>query len=106
MTFLQTGFTNAGFQNFRAITANLDYSFDVNELFNDGNGDWGSIALNGTLIHLLEDTISITGSDLDDNRGEVGRSIDRGQLNINYNYQDFNFLWQTRYVGPSCYQQQ
>ncbi len=102
VTFLQTGFTNAGFQNFRAITANLDYAFDVNELFSEGNEDWGSVSMNGTFIHLLTDEISITGSDVDDNRGEVGRSIDRGQLNINYNYEDFSFLWQTRYVGGAA----
>ena len=103
VTFLKTGFANAGFQKFQAVTANLDYNFDINETFSEGNADWGFMSISGTYFRLIQDDVSITGSDLSLQDGEIGRSRDRGQLNINYNISDFNFLWQTRYIGSAVF---
>jgi iron complex outermembrane recepter protein len=93
----QTGFENAGFRRFQGVTAQLSYANDVAAIFGS-DGDLGRLNLSGQLFHLIQDDFSVTGFDLNVQEDEIGRSNWRGQLNVNWDFDDFGILWQTRFV--------
>jgi len=97
----QTGYVNAGSQDFEAITVEFAYSRGLNDIFTSASGNLGSLQVTGSLFHLLTDERSVTGFDFDDRRGQISRSNWRGQLNVAWVHDRVDALIQTRYIGPA-----
>jgi len=97
----QTGYVNAGSQDFEAITIEFAYSRGLNDIFTGSSGNLGALEIIGSFFHLLTDERSVTGFDFDDRRGQISRSNWRGQLNVAWVHDRFDALIQTRYVGPA-----
>ncbi|ANY21327.1 Colicin I receptor precursor [Tsuneonella dongtanensis] len=95
-----TGFLNAGTRKFQAVTAQMNWSSDLVDLFG-GSGDMGRLSLDGSLFHLIQDDASFTGFDLTDNVDNVGSSNWVGQLNISYDRDNWGAFWQTRFVDAA-----
>ena len=95
-----TGFLNAGTKKFEGVTAQMSYSNDVAALFG-GDGDLGQISINASLFHLITDDTSFTGFDLTNRVDAAGVANWRGQLNVNYDFDNVGVFWQTRFVDST-----
>lgn len=92
---LDTGYRNAGALRFAGLTANLSY--------NKGLGSFGAInfGINYQYVDQLE--TSVTGTDFNDNRGEIGNSKHRGNANIRFTRGGFGLFLQGQYVGSAVF---
>lgn len=98
----QTGYENSGFRRFQGVTGQLNYRTDVADLIG-GDSDLGRLNISANVFHLIQDDFSVTGFDLVEDAGEIGRADWRGQLNLNWDLGNWGFLWQTRFVGESAF---
>ncbi len=90
---LRTGFVNAGSVQFAGLTANLTYGFGIGKL--------GNLTLGANYQYTDKLTTSVTGSDFDEDAGEIGNSKHRGAANINWEKDGFNLFWQAIFIGKA-----
>lgn len=102
VTNILTGFTNAGFSRYSGLQAILEYRTDVETLIPAlSNGGTLTVTANYNLINKQE--LSITGFDLNDQKGELGRSKHRFNLNTQWDFRDFGMLITWRYIGKAVF---
>lgn len=102
----QTGFQNAGFQNFAAVTLDAEYQFDVADLpFIPNDQDWGSLSLGLNVFKLTELEVSLTGNpnDIDLEVGEFDDPEWRAQVNANWSRGPLSVFWQTRWIDEVAF---
>lgn len=95
ITFIRTGYVNAGYTNFSGLTATVNYDFDF--------GDYGQLALGGSYyyIHQLETSVTGLGFDLGSDAGEVGQSKHQFQIQADYTYDKVGLLVQANYLSSA-----
>ncbi|GFE88921.1 TonB-dependent receptor domain-containing protein [Steroidobacter agaridevorans] len=93
VTFVRTGYANAGSKRFKAITAQLNYGV--------GLGRFGRLDTSLNFYNLRNLTTRVGLGDLDRQAGEVGTSRDQGSLTLNYSVKDLSLSLQTQYMGPA-----
>ena len=97
---IRTGFANAGFSKYRGLTAVLQYFVDLNSVL-PSNHDWGALSITGNYNYIGSQVLSITGFDINPQKGEIGRSKHRFNINTRWNRQKLSWLWQSRWIGPA-----
>jgi outer membrane receptor protein involved in Fe transport len=98
----QTGFINAGYQDFTGFTVGVEYSIDVASFANRwGDRDLGNLAFDFDLFQTENDRSSVTGLGFDEvnARNTLGRSDVRWKLDTAYRLNGFAALWTTRFTG-------
>lgn len=101
-----TTFANLGFQNFAGATLDATYSMDVEDLpfFGSGAGaDLGTLDLQWNLFYLDELDISLSGTDLDIEKGEIDDVEWRSQFNAVYSRGPLEVFMQARYIGEGAF---
>lgn len=95
----QTGFINAGYQNFSGFTVTADYGFDLDDLTYWTN--MGRLDFNFNLFQVETQESSATGLgfDLVNSRNTLGNSDVRWKLDTAYRNGGFAALLTTRYTG-------
>lgn len=95
----QTGFINAGYQNFEGFTVGAQYGFDLDDLTYWTN--MGRIDFNFSLFQVEKQESSATGLgfDLSNIRNTIGNSDVRWKLDTAYRNGGFAALLTTRYTG-------
>ena len=93
VTSMQTGYGNAGTRDFSGLMLNSEYTFDL--------GNRGLVTLSGDYFYLSEDESSITGFDVADLRGVIGRPKHKGQLRVNLERDKLGLLGLLHYTGPA-----
>lgn len=91
-----TGFRNAGFYNFRGVQSELSYSFDMNSW-----GVPGSFDVGANVFHIKEQQFSVTGADLEVDKGEHGFSELKAGFRVNYTLDNLTAGWNTQYIGEA-----
>lgn len=97
-----TGFTNAGLSRYAGLNVVLEYGAVLDDLF-PGVGDVGAIQISGNYNYIDDQILSITGFDINPQRGEIGRSKHRFNINTRWNRHELGFLMQTRWIGPAVF---
>jgi len=92
VTFVRTGFANAGSKKFQGYTSELAYDFDVPR----ANGHL-SVQLNYFRLKQLVTRVGL--GDVNNEAGEVGNSRNQATLNLNYRRGAFSMLLQGEYYG-------
>lgn len=98
----QTGFVNAGYQDFSGFTLGVEYNIDINSFANRwGDADLGNLAWDFDLFQTEIDRSSVTGLGFDEvnSRNTLGRSDVRWKLDTTYRRGGFAALWTTRFTG-------
>jgi outer membrane receptor protein involved in Fe transport len=97
-----TGFANLGFQNFAGATLDAAYSFNLGDLMRS-DGDLGELQLGVNIFYLDELEISLSGSDLDIEKGEIDDPEWRAQFNATYSRGPLEVFLQGRYIGEGAF---
>ena len=101
ITFVKTGYFNAAVAKLKAVTAELDYYFDLARL---GLGvKAGAVNLSFNFYHVIDQYTKVGTGDVDHSVGEIGNPKNSFTANLNYVNNGFHFLWQTEYFGPSVF---
>lgn len=98
----QTGFVNAGYQDFSGFTVGVEYNIDIASFANRwGDVDLGNLAWDFDLFQTEIDRSSVTGLGFDEvnARNTLGRSDVRWKLDTIYRRAGFAALWTTRFTG-------
>jgi outer membrane receptor protein involved in Fe transport len=99
ITMIDEGYYNASAAKLKAVTADIDYRFDLRAV---GLGDHaGQVDLGVHYYHLINQYTRIGNGDIDHTVGEIGNPRDSFTANLNYTKGGVNLLWQTEYFGPS-----
>ena len=93
VTFVRTGYANAGSKRFKAITAQLNYGIDL--------GGLGRLDTSLNFYNLRNLTTRVGLGDIDRQAGEIGTSRDQGALSLNYGFKALSVSLQTQYIGPA-----
>lgn len=88
---VRTGFVNGAQIDFKGLTAEAGYNFDI--------GRYGNIDLNGSLFYLDTLDFNINGIVPDPQAGEVGDPRWSGQFNFGYTVGNFGWDLQANYTG-------
>lgn len=88
---VRTGFVNGAQIDFKGLTAEAGYTFEI--------GGLGNFDLNGSLFYLDTLDFNINGIVADPQAGEVGDPRWSGQLNIGYTTGNFGWDIQANYTG-------
>jgi len=92
-------FLNAAVRDFSGLVANVAYSFDATDLpFLPDNAP-GSFRLFGNFFHVANHEQEVAGGDLDILDGERFNEKLQFQINLQYDFDRFSMLWQTRHIG-------
>jgi outer membrane receptor protein involved in Fe transport len=95
---------NLGFQNFAGATFDMTYSTDVSALpFLGGAGDLGTLDLQVNWFYLDELELSLSGTDLDLEKGEIDDPEWRGQVNVVWTNDPLEVFVQGRYIGEGAF---
>lgn len=96
ITLVQTGYTNAGFENFDGLQTELDYGFDLPAAL----GSMG-VHINYFLLNQLYQAVG--EADVTNFAGQIGNSKNKATVAINWQKGAFDALWQTRFIGHAVY---
>jgi outer membrane receptor protein involved in Fe transport len=101
ITLVQTGYANAGYENFNGLTSEFDWSTDVPFARTPG----GLGTLDFRLNYFFENHLSqkVGSSDVVVLPGSIGNSKHRGTVNISWTKDPVFALWQARYVGRAVW---
>jgi outer membrane receptor protein involved in Fe transport len=101
ITLVQTGYSNAGFENFNGITSEYDWSFDLPS--HDNPHGFGTIDLR--LNYFFQNHLSqaVGAEDVTVLPGSIGNSKHKGTVSINWAKDRLFALWQTRVVGRAIW---
>ena len=88
---IRTGFVNGSSINFKGLTAEAGYTFDI--------GGLGQVDINGSLFYLDTLDFNINGIVADPQAGEVGDPKWSGQLNVGLTSGNFGWDVQANYTG-------
>jgi len=101
ITLVQTGYTNAGFENFNGITTTFDWAFDVPFAATPGGLGTMDVRLN----HFFENHLSeaVGEADVTVFAGSLGNSKQRGVIDVTWQKNAFVALWQARFVGRAVW---
>jgi len=90
---------NLGTQIVQGIDYNAEFGFDVKPSFLSSPVDYNLIARATQSLKQDEDQITVDGIDVDDDLGEYGNPKWRISLTNQLRWEDFSFLFQSRYIG-------
>jgi iron complex outermembrane receptor protein len=101
ITLVQTGYANAGFENFNGITTEFDWSFDVPF----ANTPRGLGTLDLRLNHFFENQLkqAVGSEDVTVLSGSLGNSRHRGVIDVTWNRNQLYALWQARFTGRAVW---
>jgi outer membrane receptor protein involved in Fe transport len=97
LTGYTAGFLNAGFIDFAALTANLQYRFDIADVVG-GEGEHGSLTLTGQLFYLDKYTSSTNSVQQVNEVGIVGREQYRAKFAASYQLDHLTGIWEVNYT--------
>ena len=101
-TFTVTGYTagflNAGFIDFAALTANLQYRFDVADVLGSESDKMGSLTLSGQLFYLDKYISSLNSVQKTNEVGTVGREQYRAKFAAAYQLDRLTGIWEVNYT--------
>jgi outer membrane receptor protein involved in Fe transport len=103
VTFVRTGYVNAGKRAFQGITAQVDYTFDV-PTFGREAGSLGSIQLRANYLDtrkLVSQVGSASPNNLVGTLQSNGVVKSRGTIDLNYANGPFGWYWQGEFVGSA-----
>ena len=92
---LRTGYVNAGALAFAGLTANLTYAFNL--------ADIGRFALGVNYQYTDKLQVSVTGTDFNENAGEIGNSKHRVNANLAFSRDGFRWFWQAQYLDGAVF---
>ncbi|MDX2236942.1 MAG: TonB-dependent receptor [Hyphomonadaceae bacterium] len=101
-----TGRVNAGYRYFQGATLSVNYETDLSDWFAFRNvGDAGSVAFDLDVFHVnrLETSVNGTGTDLNDDKDEIGVSDLEWNLRTTYTRGPFEASLFTRYIGDAVF---
>lgn len=93
VTFIRTGYANAGSKRFKAVTAQLNYGVAL--------GSYGRLDTSLNFYNLRNLTTRVGLGDVDHEAGEIGTSRDQGSLTLDYSVNNASLSLQTKYMGPA-----
>lgn len=88
-----SGFINAGARTFKGYTMEALYSTDLFA---------GQLDVSASILNISED-ITLNGSAVDRDDGEIGQSDWQGQLNFRYSQNQWSALLQPRFIGSGIW---
>lgn len=96
ITLVQTGYANAGYEDFSGVTSELDYSTDLPA---------GLGALDLTLNYFFENHLdqAVGEEDVVTLPGSIGNSKHRATLDLTWTKDKLLVLWQTRFIGHAIW---
>jgi outer membrane receptor protein involved in Fe transport len=101
-----TGQINAGFRRFQGLTASVEFTTDLGDwlAFENWSGA-GQLTLDFDLFHVnrLETSVLGTGTDLNDDKDDMGNSDLEWNLRTTYRSGPFTLNWLTRYIGDAVF---
>jgi iron complex outermembrane recepter protein len=92
---MRIGFANAGSVRFSGVTANIAYGLDI--------GRWGRLGVGGSYQYTDKLQTSITGSDFDENAGEIGNNQHRATAGVTWSYGDLRWFVQGQYLSSAVF---
>ena len=101
ITLVQTGYGNAGFEDFNGITTEFDYSFDVPFASTPRGLGTLDLRLNHFFANQLKQAVG--SEDVTVLTGSLGNSKHRGVLDVTWNKNQFYALWQARFTGRAVW---
>ena len=96
VTFVRTGFANAGSKKFQGYTSELAYDFDLPGREAGANGH---LSLRLDYFRLKKLVTRVGLGDVDNEAGEIGNSRNQATLSMNYRFGGFSMLLQSQYYG-------
>jgi len=99
VSFVNAILQNLGDQVVEGIDYNAELSFDFATPFSKSPVDYKLIARATQSLTQTEEQITIAGTNIDDDLGESGNPKWRLSLTNQLRWEDFSFLFQSRYIG-------
>lgn len=103
VTFIRTGYVNAGFRKFKGITSAIDWTFDVPS-FGRAPGSLGSIELRANHLKTLDLVTKVGTASPNNQVGELTLNStigSKGALSLDYRKNAFSWYWQGLYTGST-----
>ncbi|TWB10490.1 TonB-dependent receptor-like protein [Nitrospirillum amazonense] len=99
VTSVAEGYYNAAIESFKALQAELDYAFNLEDMGLPAN--YGAIDFSVNYLHTFSHYYKIGTGDKQYTVGAVGEPRNNFTANINYKNGGFDFLWQTQYYSEA-----
>ncbi|MBB6253767.1 TonB-dependent receptor domain-containing protein [Nitrospirillum iridis] len=99
VTSVSEGYYNAAIESFKALQAELDYAFNLNQVGLPDNA--GAIDLSVNYLHTFSHYYKVGTGDKQYTAGSVQEPKNNFTANINYQNGGFDFLWQTQYYSET-----
>jgi len=103
VTFIRTGYVNAGFRKFKGITSAIDWTFDVPS-FGRPPGSLGSIELRANHLKTLDLVTQVGSASPNNQAGELTLNstiVSKGAFSLDYRKGPFSWYWQGLYTGST-----
>ena len=97
ITFVQTGFVNGGYLNFRGFSGEISYAQDLADW---GFGPGGTVSFSGTAFRRVAVDSSINNVVNTNGVGVVGTPLREYQFGVAYDHDRWGFNVQGNYTGP------
>ena len=97
ITFVQTGFVNGGYLNFRGFSGEISYGKDLNDW---GFSYGGSLSFTGTAFRRVGVDSSINNVVNTNGVGILGTALREYQFGVGYDHDRWGFNVQGNYTGP------
>ena len=98
ITFVEALNQNLDQRNTRGVDYNLEFDYDINVPGLDGEVNYSFIGRATNTLEQIALEAIVGGFDENDNLGEYGNPEWRLNLTNIFEYNDWSFLWQTRYI--------
>ncbi|MFT3723322.1 MAG: TonB-dependent receptor [Hyphomonadaceae bacterium] len=95
ITFGRTTSLNASDSLYEAVQGRVNWGFDVAELFNLGNSDFGDVTMDLTVLNTLENRVQVLNELPSDPVGTFTVPDWKSTFDLTYNVGDWRFFWRT-----------